>query len=270
MPYATNPDDGVRTYYEVEGSGPPLVLVHGFSANLDWWRRHALVAWQQLDFYVGALKNEYQLILFDPRGHGRSDKPHDPSRYTEARKVSDIVGVLDQLDIATSHYLGYSSGAVTGWAFTAYSSDRLRSLTAISGNPFSLPEEQRENEMADAERFQHDGTSWWVEVIEDGFGQMTASAREGMAANDPVALAADALAYAEKPDFTPLVDDLSIPILILGSNLGDQFRRFAESLPDATVVTLDGLNHLEEISRSDLTLPHITAFLERVEKEKAD
>jgi hypothetical protein len=70
LPYANN--NGVKIYYEVEGEGPPLVLGHGLSGTLNhWWRLG----------YVDALRHDFRLILFDARGHGRSDKPHESSAY---------------------------------------------------------------------------------------------------------------------------------------------------------------------------------------------
>lgn len=66
MPYVNN--EGVRIYYEVEGQGPPLVLIAGLTGNLKTWRLYG---------YVKELKGDYRLILLDPRGHGDSDKPHN-------------------------------------------------------------------------------------------------------------------------------------------------------------------------------------------------
>lgn len=79
MPHAWN--DKVRIHYEVEGSGPPLVLQHGITQTLDAWRRAG---------YVDALKSRYRLILVDARGHGASDKPHDPTAYRLASRAGDI------------------------------------------------------------------------------------------------------------------------------------------------------------------------------------
>jgi hypothetical protein len=86
VPYADN--DGIRIHYEVEGVGPPLMLHHGFTISLEEWRRFG---------YVDALKSEYQVILIDARGHGASDKPHDPAAYEMARRAGDVVAVLDDL-----------------------------------------------------------------------------------------------------------------------------------------------------------------------------
>ena len=70
MPKVKNGD--INIYYEVEGEGPPLVMLHGFAGSLEHWR----------DFgYVDELKKDYKVVLIDNRGHGKSDKPHDPAMY---------------------------------------------------------------------------------------------------------------------------------------------------------------------------------------------
>jgi pimeloyl-ACP methyl ester carboxylesterase len=84
MPYVNN--GGVRIHYQVEGEGPALVLQHGFTESVTDWYESG---------YVGALTPDYRLILIDARGHGASDKPHDPDAYALNRRVSDVAAVLD-------------------------------------------------------------------------------------------------------------------------------------------------------------------------------
>src|ERR1700733_8368713 len=97
MPYAANA--GARIHYEVEGTGLPLILQHGFSDSLESW----------YDFgYVDALKAAHQLVLIDARGHGASDKPHDTAAYANDVRVADILAVLRDLDIHRADYFGYS------------------------------------------------------------------------------------------------------------------------------------------------------------------
>jgi pimeloyl-ACP methyl ester carboxylesterase len=79
MPYANN--QGIRIHYQVEGAGAPLVLQHGYSDSVESWYEQG---------YVAALQSTYQLILIDARGHGASDKPHDPAAYEMQRQVADI------------------------------------------------------------------------------------------------------------------------------------------------------------------------------------
>src|SRR5215831_1188383 len=126
MPYATN--HGVRIYYETEGSGPPLLLHCGFLQSLQDWRDAG---------YVAVLRDDFRLILLDPRGQGASDKPHDPAAYAVDAFVADVVAVLDDLGEATAHFRGYSMGGNIGAAMGHLAPHRCRSLVigAAPGNP---------------------------------------------------------------------------------------------------------------------------------------
>ena len=115
--------EGVRIHYEVEGIGPPLVLHHGFAAALGMWHRNGAVT---------ALRDHYQLILIDARGHGQSDKPHTPAAYSQRQTAADVVAVLDDLGIKTAHFYGYSLGGLVGFYLGKYAPDRMRSL-ALGG-----------------------------------------------------------------------------------------------------------------------------------------
>lgn len=99
MPFVKNQD--IRIFYEVIGQGQPLVLLHGFAGNSKDWKRNG---------YVKKLSDDYQLILIDERGHGLSDKPHDPAAYETKKRASDIVAVLEDLNLKKSHVWGYSMG----------------------------------------------------------------------------------------------------------------------------------------------------------------
>src|SRR5512143_3070684 len=107
---------GVRIHYEVEGSGPPLVLQHGFSQSLADWR---------VAGYVEALRDHHQLILVDARGHGGSDKPHDSAAYTTGHHAADIVAVLDALGLQRADYWGYSMGGWIGFGMAKHAPERL-------------------------------------------------------------------------------------------------------------------------------------------------
>ena len=105
MPRVDN--NGISIHYRVEGNGPPLVLGHGFTDSSD--------VWYERD-YVAALKAKYRLVLIDTRGHGQSDKPHDPPSYAMEKCASDVVAILDDLGMKTAAYWGYSMGGRIGYA----------------------------------------------------------------------------------------------------------------------------------------------------------
>lgn len=73
---------GTLIQYAVEGAGPPLVLHHGMSENIMCWHHSGMVE---------ALRRQYRLIMFDARGHGGSDKPHNAADYTLACRTMDVV-----------------------------------------------------------------------------------------------------------------------------------------------------------------------------------
>jgi pimeloyl-ACP methyl ester carboxylesterase len=109
----------VRVHYEVEGEGPPLVIQHGFTDSIQTWYELG---------YVDALKLEYQLILVDARGHGASDKPHQPESYKSGCNAANVVSVLADLGISRAHFFGYSMGAWTAFAMAQYAATHVRAL----------------------------------------------------------------------------------------------------------------------------------------------
>lgn len=107
--------DGVRIRYVVAGHGEPVVLVHGWSASAEMWEP-----------LIKNLSRDHRVIAMDCRGHGKSDKPHDPTQYGDAM-VKDVVHLLDHLDIKKAHIVGYSmGGGIVAKMLTEYP-DRFRS-----------------------------------------------------------------------------------------------------------------------------------------------
>ena len=112
--------NGVKIHYLVEGKGEPVVLVHGFAVNhqLQWVRPGI----------VRDLARDYQVITLDNRGHGLSDKPHDPKKYGK-EVVEDIIRLLDHLKVPKAHVVGYSMGAFITLKLVTTYPDRVISAT---------------------------------------------------------------------------------------------------------------------------------------------
>jgi pimeloyl-ACP methyl ester carboxylesterase len=134
MPYVRT-DDRVRIYYEVHGraGGTPLVLAYGIGGNADLW-----------DVNLPALAAEHRVILWEPRGHARSESPQDPARYSFARWVLDLRDLLDELGIRVAHVGGLSLGAGIATRFALRFPRRVRSLlitnsSSASGLPLPVP-----------------------------------------------------------------------------------------------------------------------------------
>jgi pimeloyl-ACP methyl ester carboxylesterase len=121
--------DGITLSYRQEGDGPALVLLHGFTSSTEGnWRRPGI--WQSL------VDVDRRVIGLDARGHGRSDKPHDPRAYENWAMVTDVGVLLDHLDLGSVDLVGYSMGAATAVRFAAQDS-RVRRLVlgGIGGDP---------------------------------------------------------------------------------------------------------------------------------------
>ncbi|MEQ9146419.1 MAG: alpha/beta fold hydrolase [Parvibaculaceae bacterium] len=97
--------DGVRIAYRVEGEGPPIVLVHGFAST------HA-VNWIEPGWVDGLVKAGREVILFDLRGHGASEKLFDVEAYDRRAMAGDIAALLDHLGHKCADIMGYSLGAI--------------------------------------------------------------------------------------------------------------------------------------------------------------
>lgn len=109
----------ISTYYEEAGSGLPLILICGLSADLQVWR-----------FQVPELSKRFRVICYDNRGAGRTDAPDQP--YSIAQMAEDLAALMDQLGIASAHILGWSMGGLIAQAFTHAYPRRASKLILMS------------------------------------------------------------------------------------------------------------------------------------------
>ena len=93
---------GVRIRYVDAGSGPVVVLVHGFTGTIER-------AWLDTGI-LQDLARDYRVLALDLRGHGRSDKPHDPRAYEEIGL--DVIRLMDHAGVKRAHVVGYSLGGI--------------------------------------------------------------------------------------------------------------------------------------------------------------
>lgn len=124
-------------YYRTGGNKPPLILAHGVSDNGLCWQRVAL-----------ALQADFDLIMVDARGHGRSDKP--PTGYTYEDFAADLAAFIQELGLGAVPVMGHSMGALTAMVMAARH-PHLASKLILEDPP--LMSEQAAAEMA--ERFTH-------------------------------------------------------------------------------------------------------------------
>ncbi len=229
--------DGVRLHFELHGpeGGPPAVLVHGFASDfqLNW------VGSRWMETLTGA---GYRVVGLDCRGHGTSDKPHDPAAYALEVMAADVRRLLDHLEIKVANYIGYSMGARIGvqamldfpnrlrhvvlgglgWGGAFHAADEI--ARALRGEPATSPVAKSFYEFATAQR-----------------------------SNDLEALAACIL--GQQPEVDPLaLGSIAIPTLIVvgeKDDIVDEVPRLVESIPTARLVTVPGRNHMSVITAKE-------------------
>ena len=262
--------DGVRLRYIDQGSGAPVVLVHGFWNTVETWTNSGIVQ---------ALSTSYRVIAFDERGHGRSDKPHDPRAYGR-EMTNDIVRVLDQLGIDRAHIVGYSLGGHLVSQLLTLHPERFLSATLIAGaGRFAWDSVLAREAEVEAAEIERDCVSRTLlarltpptaRLPEDSLEAMSARCLAD-STQDRFALAAITRSRAGQVIAPDAVAAVRVPTLgIVGSN--DPMRAGLEELvrlrPSVTLVMVDGAMHAgtRGILRRPETIAALREFLARTSR----
>lgn len=121
--------NGIQIYFELHGRGEPLVLLHGFSgSSQDWMASSA--AWG----------SQFQLIVPDLRGHGRSSPLSAPFRHQDA--AADMFALLDHLGISAFQGVGVSGGGNVLLHLATRQPERVKAMVLVSATPY-FPEQAR-------------------------------------------------------------------------------------------------------------------------------
>src|SRR4051812_34584853 len=121
-------DDGVALEVVVRGTGPALLLVHGFGG-----------AREDFSDQIDDLACDHRVVTLDLRGHGESDGPEDPARYSLDRFAADLGNVLDALDIDACRLLGHSMGGMIVRRFVLAAPQRVDALILMDTSPGAPP-----------------------------------------------------------------------------------------------------------------------------------
>lgn len=121
---------GLSLAYELHGQGAPVLCVHGFASS-------GKVNWIDTGWVETLTSAGYQAITLDNRGHGQSDKPHDPELYYPQQMAEDAIALLDHLGISRAAVLGYSMGARIA-AFMAFSHPERVAAAIFGGMGMNL------------------------------------------------------------------------------------------------------------------------------------
>jgi len=250
MPYTHNA--GIRIHYEVDGTGPPLVLQHGFT--------HCVKDWVECG-YVAALRPTYRLISVDARGHGDSDKPHDEDSYTLDRRVADVIAVLDSLGVEKAHFWGYSMGGYIGFGMAKYAPQRVNALVIGGQHPFA-------RDQTGMRQWLRNGMAGGGDVLISDCEKMVGPLSNGLASR---LRAADLEAYLAAAHDRIAIDDvletMAMPSCLYAGEADPIFmeaKLASERISDARFFAIPELAHLPAFVTSSSVLPSVMAFLHYV------
>jgi pimeloyl-ACP methyl ester carboxylesterase len=260
--------DGTQLYAEAHGSGEPIVFSPGYVQTHENFRA-------QVEPFVAA---GYRVVLWDYRGHGRSQAPEDPSAYSIEHVVSDLGRVLDWAAPGRRAICaGLSFGGLASQHFALAHPERVSALVLIATGPgFKNPKAQADW-LAQIERIAQ-------RVEKNGFAGYTSGPAQtlsiGLKPDVPAARAAAREIEAQSPrgvaTFGRRVSgpapatldrlaEISAPTLILVGALDTGYLRAAEvmsaRIPGAKSVTIEGAGHCVNIEQTDAFNRAVLGFL---------
>ncbi|MCG3220880.1 MAG: alpha/beta fold hydrolase, partial [Candidatus Heimdallarchaeota archaeon] len=216
--------------------------------------------------YVDALKQDYQLILIDLRGHGLSDKPHNAESYSLKIIASDVIAVLDDLKIDKAHFWGYSMGGNVGLGLIRFYVDRFLSFIIGGMTPQAGDKLMEDNVSGFLKKLQGGAEAFFSGFRDSGM-EITKEIEEIFTSYDFEALAAfwgGDIFY----DSVESLQQLEVPCLLYVGEEDEwghypRAKETAKIIPNIEVVSFRNQGHGVH-EQKELVLPEILKFLDNI------
>ncbi len=260
--------DGLVLHVEISGSGPPVVLLHGFTGSTETWKG------------LCPELSEFHVVLVDLPGHGRSSSPSDPSRYRLDRFTSDLATLLDRLDLKRVVMAGYSMGARAALKFAVAHAERVAGLVLESTSPglsnaaLRVQRTTADNELADM--IERSGVVAFVDHWErlslwESQANLSAEVRSSLRAQR---LGGNAVGLSNSlrgagagidPPMHSRLHEVTAPTLLIAGELdstyADHARVLAEGIPDARLCLIANAGHAVHLEQPGALSSVLTGFL---------
>jgi pimeloyl-ACP methyl ester carboxylesterase len=264
-------DDGVRLAAEVAGSGPGLLLVHGFGGA-------------QADFadHRPALARDHTVVTFDHRGHGASDQPTEVAAYSLDRLVADTVAVADTVGLGRFRLVGHSMGGMVARRLALRFPERVEALILMDTSPGPVPQFDAALMDAAADIAFTQGKAALKEAL-DAAAPLESPAYRRLVAERPgyqafcdakfdalsvVMWGALARAIAYQPDDLTAMAAITCPTLVIVGEQDEPFlgpsRMMAETIAGAELVVVSDAGHSPQFENPEAWISALDAFLARV------
>jgi pimeloyl-ACP methyl ester carboxylesterase len=243
--------NGVNLHYEIYGTGPAILLSHGYAATSQMWRGQ-----------IEALSRRHKLIVWDMRGHGQSDYPEEISAYSEESTVTDMYALLDAVGADRAIVGGLSLGGYMSLAFHRVHPERVSALLIIDTGPGFKNEEARERwnkrALEYANRFETEG----LDYLRSLSPEMAMSSHRSV---HGLINAARGMLTQRDDRVIQSLPDIRVPSLIVVGANDTAFLAAAEymaaKIPGAAKVVIANAGHSANIDQPELFNRTVVEFL---------
>ncbi len=251
--------------------GEGLLLLHGFTGGVDAWRSHRPV-----------LARRGAVVAVDLIGHGDSDAPDDPARYSMDRCVEDLLTLLDHLGIPRVAVLGYSMGARVALRLAVAAPGRVAALILESGSPGLATQGERQARRAAnealAERIEREGVERFVDYWESiplfaTQQRLPSAVREGQRRqrlrNNALGLANSlrGMGTGAQESLWDSLEAVTAPTLLMAGALDEKFRAIGRAMaavmPDARLAIVPDAGHAVHLEQPGEFGQVVAGFLGR-------
>ena len=258
MPYADV--NGQRLFYEESGSGEPVVFSHGLFMD------HTMFAPQ-----VDALGDRHRCIVWDERGHGRTESTTEPFTYWDS--ANDVLGLLDHLGIERAVLAGMSTGGFLSMRAALTAPDRVRALVLLDTQTGVEEDEKRPGSDQLREAWVAPGgppqevlDTVAAIILGPDFADTAAWQERWRAMPKERVRQVYETLISREDDVAPRLSELTMPALVVHGEADaaievDIARKLAADLPHAELVTVPGAGHAANLSHPEQVNPALERFL---------
>ena len=259
-----------KSYHvEVYGKGDPVMLLHGFTGSS--------LNWEQI---IPIVEKNFQCILVDLIGHGKTDSPNDSYFYEIESVGKDIISILDKLLIEQAAFVGYSMGGRLALSIAVNHPDRINKLVLESSSPGLRSEEERSaRKKSDEElafKIERYGIDWFIDYWENIplFQSQKSLAletqtliRKQRGHNNVIGLANSlrGMGTGSQPSYWDNLLTLSVPVLLICGEIDEKFCFLAvemeKRLPKSRVEKIKDVGHAIHVEEPQLFGKIVSEFL---------
>lgn len=256
MPFVDR--DGVRIYYDIQGPahGLAVLLSHGHAAATPMWVHQ-----------VAALKDNYRVITWDLRGHGRSDCPSDPSLYSVQHTVDDMAAILDVCGLRKAVIGGHSLGGVMSFQFQLAYPERVLAMAILNSGPGFRNPNVRQQWNAGCERTA-------ASLERKGLAALSKSNEVHAEWHRDVwglIHAARGIMTHEDSRMIDNLGNINVPVLVLVGAEDQEFLGAADymarKIPDVRKEIIDHAGHAANLDQPEVFNTLLISFLEQLERK---